>query len=565
MPTTRFNILLIGYIASRVRGFSCGAEPMVLEYGFTNLDSGVQVFGAPIVLGGQKLAAVVMPDSSYLNQYMFPGYQDCNITDKLALCVDPYTFNDIRWTADDFNTQLTSDGGFFDNFKSSTYEGPRFGDSFDEETIFSPLPKDTYQIGSVQLPNTTFAASTSILNKEWIPSYSAMQNWLGLRGNSTLLNSLVDGDFIPSKVWSFWGGWTSSNSSLVRKGSLVLGGYHDLGNANTTEFGLESTGYGCSLEVDVTNMMFGIGSETNITSVMGGGKVTACIDPSYDGMLFPDDIYDYILYLAGVDPDDTFAIYNYDERASEFSWGYSVRTVAIPQTQEDWYLSIEINGAKGLKVKIPPHQLVHDPKIITKNGFEFNTNVRRKTLRMTNFSSQVSDSFTVSISTSPLVLGLPFLSGVYLTVDHYNTKFGLTPLSDPDILSSTTIRPVYAGTCARPQRSIIIGATIGASFFCVLVGGVVFLWLRRRRIIHRSLGLEKFKGGEGPSLRSITGSFPDVPVQYVHQLHSDQVEPRLLDSKELTSIQIGTGRGFQFGDTTTTSRNEIPRPPVELP
>lgn len=123
-------------------------------------------------------------------------------------------------------------------------------------------------------------------------------NLMGLGRNSTFVNAFFAKGAIPSKAWGLALGWQGAEPKNQADGSLVLGGY-DSAKTNglnfTYPFAEDASESKCpgGLVVTISTVTLNLanGSPSSLLPPSGGSALRACLDPSFQLLQLPQDIF----------------------------------------------------------------------------------------------------------------------------------------------------------------------------------------------------------------------------------------------------------------------------------
>ncbi|KAF3934509.1 hypothetical protein ABW19_dt0205340 [Dactylella cylindrospora] len=485
-------IFTLGLFSAHAFASSCDANPLVLPFGSVQLETRVEGvakvegFGIPMKLGGQDVAMVIAADYSYTDILTLPGVSRCvfNAVNNTVECDDSiYSSSDgeNNVTIEEY-TAIASFGGLYDNLASTTYMGPFFLNA--ENSTESRAAEDTLGVGSLTLSNYSFYAASTLAQRypllEVAVSPPILQNWIGLKSNSSFLHRLFDMGDVPSKVWSFFAGWNGPGADEVHPGTLVIGGSHQLDSSLT----LPISERNCSLQVLVTAITVNIGGNlSSLNTWESGAGLPACVDTSYDALLLPDGVYENLLEAANIDFSDVLninAFYPNDTYEPDFRAPVSIHGIDIPRQTEEFNFTIHIHGneTSDIAVNIPSHQILQPVKSIAGTQYIYRTDLDRSFLKVHNGTTGIIGYPRTYLP----VLGLPFLSSAYLTVNHDNSSFSITPISHPSVVAAAPVIRIGGGSCDNSKTTIIIGASVGGGvLILIVISTIAFFWMRRRR------------------------------------------------------------------------------------
>ncbi|KAL8650609.1 MAG: hypothetical protein Q9210_003720, partial [Variospora velana] len=267
-------------------------------------------------------------------------------------------------------------------------------------------------------------------SQQWDPN--AAVNQLGLGIDSTFLAALYSAKAIASKTWSLALGWQGADSSHQTDGSLVFGGYDSAQTSGSNSTWPFSKGTPCTgqLVVTISDIVLNLknGTSTGILPLSAGIAIRACVTPEVPWLTMPGEIFAKLLYMsdyAGDRPNRTRGI-NYNGM--------------IFKANEIYDGDLTIKLASGFEVKVPNHQLVIPDYAIGTPGFIIEANPRVRELLINSLEGGSRDHMPI--------LGVPFLSSVYLLVDQDHEEFTLWKY-DPTLTE---------------KRLVPIGLTCGGGF-----------------------------------------------------------------------------------------------------
>ena len=156
-------------------------------------------------------------------------------------------------------------------------------------------------------------------------------------------------------------------------------------------------------------------------------------------------------------------------------------------------------SSTAMSISIPNHQLINPVYSADKNGVRYINDTSNLKIRLWTDPADTDESRL-------LVLGKAFLSGIYLLVDHDNSKFSLwesRPTNESEIVPLVSDKVCDASSSAnkdsatfttpnnaagsppsqsdgKPSSSVIAGSVIGALAALALILSLLFILLRRR-------------------------------------------------------------------------------------
>ncbi|KAK6526577.1 hypothetical protein TWF694_005159 [Orbilia ellipsospora] len=403
---------------------NCSIEPLVVPYGNVTLRSGVQSFGIPLTLGGQNFA--LKATSNYGISYVFSVPDDCaDSTDPIGCTKDP--------ERDDVDEVYL--GGIFDTKSSGTYQGPLSwsdvggGQREESNRAQRSYGYDTIDFGGSLIDKFLFLSSNKAL--------AADINYLALGSNSTILNSLYSLGRVPSKVWSFWGGWTGVTKDTLQQGSLVLGGYDSSKvSGSFASYHFLEDERNCNLRINVKDIKVQApnGVETSIFD--SATTMDACINPTFNSMSIPRNMVDLIAEVGEFTIDDSH------RSQGIYGWGFTV-----PVSENNGFnLIFELENTK---ITIPNHQLFLPYRFTTDNGIVIVNGSTEQVLQI----NALQDINRNDLSQ----LGWPFLSSAYIIVDPDDQTFSVAQAVQ-SVVSTSSIIPIMASACAT--ETSMSGATL---------------------------------------------------------------------------------------------------------
>ena len=197
------------------------------------------------------------------------------------------------------------DGGLFDEGASATYSSI---DSIDAaSTANDVLPNvetDAYGSDTLRVNSTLSISNFPFGVRHGQEGDLALQNWIGLGRNSTLLNALVAKGAISSRVYGFWTGLMGAESLYQMDGNLVLGGYDAAkisGESITLPVTRDDSCPSGNI-VSITNIKLSLpnGSEPSILGSAYDEGLAACVVPSHAVLDLPESVWDAFVATSGM-------------------------------------------------------------------------------------------------------------------------------------------------------------------------------------------------------------------------------------------------------------------------
>lgn len=298
---------------------------------------------------------------------------------------------------------------------------------------------------------------------------------------------MVKADLAPSKAFGYWvGDWTVDKSDY---GKLVIGGYDasrlEAGSFHSFPIASVTDRMPCPLQVNVTQISFGIGEDVQSLYGQDGGSFTSCIEPSTNNFVFPPEV---ALKLGTITNSNS--------------------TPAPLDSRSFWYQrnstptgQIRINLDGGYSTTFYPEDYVEPYREFDKLGHPV---IVYDSLRNLNILNNARDD---AANVRP-VLGLQWLKKNYLIVDYEKNEFQMararqgpatavenlvplcTPTTDPH---QNTNGPASSSRATKSMHTgAIAGGVVGGAAGFALVGCLLLRLLKYRRR-HRFDGSSDFQ------------------------------------------------------------------------
>lgn len=313
---------------------------------------------------------------------------------------------------------------------------------------------------------------------------------LPLGSNSSFLSAMVKANLAPSEAFGYWVG--DQTVYTPADGKLVIGGYDssrlEAGSNYSFPIASVTDQMPCPLQVNVTEITFGVGVDEQSLFGQDGGSFTTCIEPSSFLFVFPPEVS---INLG------TITKANSTPNTETFQ----LQRNSTPTSQ----IRIVLDG--GYSTTFYPEDYVQPYRAFDKSGRPV---IYDDSLRELNILDTAGDD-TANVRPE---LGLPWLKKNYLIVDYEKNEFQVaralqgrttaaenlvplcTPTTDPHqntsaSLSSTHQSTTGSGSSSPPTKSIhtgaIAGGVVGGAAALALLGCLLFGLIKHRRR-HRSDG-----------------------------------------------------------------------------
>ncbi|KAL9036221.1 MAG: hypothetical protein Q9214_006231 [Letrouitia sp. 1 TL-2023] len=376
-------------------------------------------------------------------------------------------------------------GGVWDNTKSSTFSSSlqaRWNGSLPD------IGANAYFNDVLDCSTTASIPGLPIVNGPGGLDGTS-QAGLPLGSNSSLLSAMVKANLAPSKAFGYWVG--DQTTYTPADGKLVIGGYDssrvEPGSNHSFPIASVTDQMPCPLQVNVTQITFGIGVDEQSLFGQDGGSFTTCIEPSTNVFVFPPKA---ALILR--------TITNSNSTPSTTTFWSQRNSTATSQ------LRITLDG--GYSTTFYPEDYIQPHREVDKSGHLY---VYDDSVGNLNIVDNADDD---AANVLPQ-LGLHWLKKNYLIVDYEKNEFQVaralqgpataaenlvplcTPTTDPqnttDSLFSTHQGTIGSGSSSSATKSIntsaIAGGVVGGAAGLALIGCLLF-WLQKHRRRLRSNG-----------------------------------------------------------------------------
>ncbi|CAJ2502698.1 Uu.00g100920.m01.CDS01 [Anthostomella pinea] len=233
---------------------------------------------------------------------------------------------------------------------------------------------------------------------------------IGLGDNSTLLNALKAGNYIASRVWSTFYGWTGGDSNTQLDGTFVFGGYDRAkvsGEGHTQDL-IDDARCPTRMLVVIDDIVlhFPNGTDVSIVAEKPNGSFDACIVPDYP-----------VLMTLAYDPYMAAFEYYTNVSLTQRSTGLAYFSLLYNDGDEPYRGDMTIDIRDGPAVRVPNSQLVVPEQYIADPNGQLMANYSRSNLVINSLQDVNANDITQ--------LGRQFLSSAYVMLNQDSGKFTL--------------------------------------------------------------------------------------------------------------------------------------------